>query len=312
MKSKISIIGAGRVGSTLACKIIEAEIAEVVLIDNKPGLAEGKSLDILHSEPLDNTSCKITGSEDYSKIAGSSIIVITAGISRKPGMTREDLIVTNAKIVSSVADNVVKYAPDAVVIMVTNPLDLMCYLFYKRTGFSANRIIGMGGILDAARYKAAIAKKLNINFTQVHALVIGTHGSGMLPLPECTSVTGIPVKKLLSRQELDEIGENTVNAGAEIVELLKTESAYVAPAAAIFKAIKGILNNNGYISCDSVYLNGEYGIKDIFIGVPVILGQNGVEQILDIKIRTTHLDKLHKIAAEIKESTKLISQYFKE
>lgn len=281
---KVSIIGAGQVGSTTALMLAEKELAnEIVLIDIVESV-KGKALDIMCSSPVKPFSCSIDGSCDYEKIKDSDIVVITAGLPRMPGMTREDLLEKNKQIIKGVCENIVKYAPNAVLIVVTNPLDVMCYLVLKKTGFKKEKVIGMAGVLDSARLRSFIAYELNVSPKDVQGLVLGSHGDSMVPLPEYTTVSGIPITSLMDKEKINKLVERTRNCGAEIVSYLKTGSAYYSPGASIVEMVEAIVKDSKRILPAAVYLEGEYGYKDIFLGVPVKLGKNGVEEIIEIKL----------------------------
>ncbi len=281
---KVSVIGAGFVGSTAAQRIAEKGLANVVLLDIVEGMPQGKALDLKHAAHVEAHDCNITGTNDYKDIEGSQVIVITGGIARKPGMTRLDLMKTNAKIVGSIAENVKKHCPDAVVIVVTNPLDIMSYVTLKTTGFEPNRVIGMAGILDSARFSAFISMELGVSVKDIRAMVLGSHGDSMVPIPEYTTVSGIPITELMDKETIERLAERTRKGGGEIVSLLKTGSAYYAPASAIAQMVEAILFNTKRLLPVSAYLQGEYGFKDIYLGVPAILGYKGIEKVVEVKL----------------------------
>ena len=281
---KITIIGAGAVGATAAQRIVEKELGDVVLTDIVEGLPQGKALDILESGPLCGYDSKITGTNDYRDIEGSDVVVVTAGIARKPGMTREDLLKINAKIIKGVSQNIAGYAPDSTVITVTNPLDIMTYHTMKNTGFPPSRVFGMSGVLDSGRFASFIANELGCSVRDISAMVLGGHGDTMVPLPRFTSVSGVPVTELLSEDAVRRLVDRTINGGAEIVNLLKTGSAYYAPSAAVTNMVEAVVKDTNRILPVCAYLDGEYGRKDIYFGVPVKLGKRGVEQIIELEL----------------------------
>ncbi|MDP2846036.1 MAG: malate dehydrogenase [Candidatus Methanoperedens sp.] len=281
---KITIIGAGAVGATAAQRIAEKELGDVVLTDIVEGLPQGKALDLLEAGPLFGYDSKITGTNDYKDIEGSSIVVITAGIARKPGLTREDLLKINAKIIKEVSQNIAKYAPDSIVITVTNPLDIMTYVTMKTTGFEPSRVFGMSGALDAGRFAAFIAMELGCSVQDISAMVLGGHGDTMVPLPRFTTVSGVPITELMSESTIKRLVDRTVNGGAEIVNLLKTGSAFYAPSAAVTNMVEAVVKDTKRVLPVCAYLNGEYGRKDIYLGVPVKLGRRGVEEIIELKL----------------------------
>ncbi len=299
---KISIIGAGQVGATTALMLAEKELAnDIVLIDILESV-KGKALDMMCSSPVKPFSCSIDGSCDYEKIKDSDIIVITAGLPRMPGMSREDLLEKNKQIIEGVCDNILKYAPNSILIVVTNPLDVMCYLVLKKTGFKKEKVIGMAGVLDSARLRNFIAKELNVSPKDVHGLVLGSHGDSMVPLPEYTTISGIPITLLMDKEKIDKLVERTRNCGAEVVSYLKTGSAYYSPAASIIEMVEAIVKDSKRILPAAVYLEGEYGYKDIFLGVPVKLGKNGVEEIIKIKLSDKAKKDLDKSAEITKKN----------
>ncbi len=288
-RNKISIIGAGNVGSTTAQRLAEKEIADIVLLDIVPDLPQGKVLDILESGPIYRFNTRMVGTNHYSETADSDLVIITSGIPRKPGMSREDLLKTNANIVSQVTRQIVQFSQNAILIVVSNPLDAMTYVASKISQFPKNRIIGMAGVLDTARFRAFIAMELGVSVENVNAFVLGGHGDTMVPSIRYTTVVGIPVTELIAKDRLDQIIKRTKEGGAEIVSLLKTGSAYYAPSAAIVEMVEAILKNKNKILPCAAYCQGEYGIKNLFVGVPVKLGINGVEKIIEIAL--THEEK---------------------
>ena len=282
---KLSIIGAGAVGTSCAQWAVVKEVAEeIVLIDIVPGLAKGKALDLAQSLPLLSRSIKVEGTEDFSALSGSDVVIITAGKPRTPGMSREELLKINADIVKSCAENVKRYAPDSIVIVVSNPLDAMVYVAYKVTGFPRERVIGMAGVLDSARYRYFIAEALGVSPADVFALVLGIHGDHMVPLVRLANVAGVPITQLLSQEKIEEIVKRTKYGGGEIVSLLKTGSAFITPGLATIGMAESILKDAKRVLTCSVLLQGEYGISGVFLGVPVILGRKGVESILEFDL----------------------------
>ena len=300
--NKITVIGAGNVGATVANVIAHKDLCrELVLVDIKEGLAEGKALDIWQAGPINHFNTKVVGvTNDYLRTKGSGVVVITSGIPRKPGMSRDDLIKTNASIVKEVTEKVIKYSPEAIVIVVSNPLDVMTYAAFKAAAKTANRVFGMAGILDTGRYKTFIANALDVSPKDVHGLLLGGHGDTMVPLPRYTSVNGIPVTDLLGKEEIEKIVERTRKGGGELVNLMGT-SAWYAPGAAAAQMVEAIVDDQKRIFPVSVYLNGEYGLKDVFVGVPVKLGRNGIEEIIEIKLNKDEMKMLHESAGSVKE-----------
>ena len=301
MRKKVSIVGAGNVGATAAHWIAAKELADVVLIDIMEGVPQGKALDLLQAMPVEKRDCAILGTNDYADTANSDIVIITAGIPRKPGMSRDDLLNTNYKIMQDVVSKVVKYSPNCILIIVSNPLDAMAQAAYKLSGFSRNRVIGMAGVLDSARFRTFIAQELNVSVENVTAFVLGGHGDTMVPLPRYSTVAGIPITELIAPDKLKALVERTANGGAEIVKYLKTGSAYYAPSASAVEMVEAILKDKKKILPCAVYLEGEYGVKDLYVGVPVKLGANGMEQIIEIKLTADEQAALNKSAAAVKE-----------
>ncbi len=299
---KVSVIGAGNVGATCADVIAHKELAnEVVLLDIKENFAEGKALDMWQTAPVNMYDSRITGStNDYSKTAGSEVVVITSGLPRKPGMSRDDLIATNAKIVKSVTEQVIKYSPDAKIIVVSNPLDVMTYCAYLTAKVDPSRVFGMAGILDTARYRAFLATELNCSPKDIQAVLMGGHGDTMVPLPRYTTVGGIPVTELLEKDKLDAIIQRTKVGGGEIVNLLGT-SAWYAPGAAAAQMVEAIVRDQKRIFPCCAWLQGEYGLKDIYLGVPVKLGKNGIEQIIELQLNNEEKALLNESAVAVKE-----------
>lgn len=302
MRNKITIVGAGFVGATAAHWCAAKELGDVVLVDIVEGMPQGKALDLLEAGPIEGYDLHIVGTNDYAETADSDIVVITAGLPRKPGMTREDLVETNAKIVRGVVENIVKFSPNAIVILVTNPLDTMVYLAYKVSGLPRERCIGQAGVLDSARMRAFIAMELDVSVENTHAFVMGGHGDEMVPLARYSTVAGIPITELMPADRVAAIVERTRKGGGEIVSLLKQGSAFFAPSAATMQMVEAILKDRKMILPCSVYLQGEYGLEDICFGVPVKLGRNGMEQILEVELNDEERAGLEKSAALIRSS----------
>lgn len=300
--TKVTVVGAGNVGATCADVLAYREIAEqIVLVDIKEGIAEGKALDIWQKAPINQYDSRTVGStNDYTKTADSDVIVITSGLPRKPGMTRDDLIETNAGIVKSVTENIVKHSPNAIIIVVSNPLDVMTYQAHITSGFSRNKVIGMAGILDTARYRAFIAEELNVSSKEIQAILMGGHGDTMVPLPRYTTVAGIPVTELIGKEKLDAIIERTKFGGGELVKLMGT-SAWYAPGSAAAQMVEAILKNQRRVFPVCIKLDGEYGIDDCYLGVPVILGKNGVEQVLELNLNAEEKAMLEVSRGHVKE-----------
>lgn len=301
MRSKVTIVGAGNVGSSCAQRIAERGYSDVVLVDILEGMPQGKALDLLQSSPVLGVDSKIVGTNRYEETADSHIAVITAGIARKPGMSRDDLLLTNMDIVKGVTQNLVKYSPHCLLIVVSNPVDAMAHLVFKVSGFPRSRVLGMSGILDAARFRTFVAQELGVSVEDVSALVLGGHGDAMVPLPRLATVGGIPLPDLLPPATIDRIVARTIQGGAEIVALLKTGSAYYAPAAAVARMVDAILLDRKKILPCSVHLEGEYGISGVFVGVPVKLGKGGAEQILELKLTPAEKEALRKSAEGVRE-----------
>jgi malate dehydrogenase len=306
---KISVIGAGNIGSIAALRILQEGLGEVVLIDKVPGLAEGKSLDLQDAQPLLKYNYKITGSADIAQIKDSDIVVVTAGLPRKPGMTREDLIHKNAEIIKEVSASLKKFSPRAVVVVVTNPLDLMTYLVLKLTAFNPQKVFGMGPTLDAARFAHLIAQELNIPDTDVEATVIASHGEGMLPLPRLTKIKGVALDEFLNEQKQKALVQKTVNRGAEIVSLLGSGSAYFAPTAAIVQIVRAIAKDEKRALAVSAYLGGEYGVKDLCVGVPCRLGRAGIEQVIELELNKEEKQAFLASAESIRKNLAVLKPY---
>ncbi|REJ81396.1 MAG: malate dehydrogenase [Bacteroidetes bacterium] len=299
---KVTVVGAGNVGATCADVIARREfVHEVVLLDIKEGIAEGKSLDMWQTAPINLYDTRMYGStNDYAKTANSDVVVITSGLPRKPGMSRDDLIATNAGIVRSVTENIVKYSPDTIIIVVSNPLDVMTYCAYLTSKFDPARVFGMAGILDTARYRAFLAEAINVSPKDIQAVLMGGHGDTMVPLPRYTTVSGIPVTELISRQELDAIVDRTKKGGGELVNLMGT-SAWYAPGAAAAQMVEAVIKDQKRIFPCCAWLQGEYGLKDIYLGVPVKLGRKGIEQIIELKLNKDEMELLNGSAKAVKE-----------
>jgi len=299
---KITVIGAGNVGATCANVIAHKDLSrEVVLVDIKEGMAEGKALDIWQTSSINNFNSRVVGvTNNYLRTKGSGVVVITSGMPRKPGMSRDDLIKTNAEIVKEVTERVIKYSPEAIVIVVSNPLDVMTYVAYKTANKLSNKVFGMAGILDTGRYKAFIADALNVSPKDIHAMLLGGHGDTMVPLPRYTSINGIPVTELLAQEEIDKIVERTRKGGGELVSLMGT-SAWYAPGAAAAQMVEAIVDDQKRIFPVSAYLQGEYGHKDIYLGIPAKLGKNGIEEIIEIKLNVKEKKMLDESAKSVRE-----------
>ena len=306
MRKKVTVVGAGMVGGTTAHRLADKELSDVVLTDIIEGLPQGKGLDLAESAPVVGYDSRVTGTNDYKDTANSDIVVITAGIARKPGMSRDDLLKTNYNIVKETTEKVVKYSPNSILIVVSNPLDAMTQTAYKVSGFSKNRVLGMAGVLDSARMRTFIAQELDVSVENVTAFVLGGHGDTMVPLPRYSTVAGIPLPDLLPKEKIDAIVKRTAQGGAEIVALLKTGSAFYAPAASIAEMVEAILKDKKKILPCAVYLEGEYGIRGLFVGVPTKLGARGIEQIIEIKLTAEENAALQKSAAAVKELAEII------
>jgi malate dehydrogenase len=301
MRKKVSIVGSGNVGATAAHWIASKELADVVLIDIIEGVPQGKALDLLEAMPIEKRDCHVTGTNDYADTVNSDIVVITAGIPRKPGMSRDDLLNTNHKIMKDVVSKAVQHSPNCILIVVSNPLDAMAQAAYKMSGFPRERVIGMAGVLDSARFRAFIADELKVSVENVTAFVLGGHGDTMVPLPRYSTVAGIPITELMDTATIERLVQRTRDGGAEIVKYLKTGSAYYAPSAAVAEMVEAILKDKKKILPCAAYLDGEYGIKGLFVGVPVKLGSKGIEQIIEIKLTSEEKAGVDKSAASVKE-----------
>jgi malate dehydrogenase len=301
MDKKVTVIGSGHVGATAAQRLAEKELCDVVLVDIIEGVPQGKALDLSEAAPIEKHDAHLTGTNTYDASEGSNIVIITAGIPRKPGMSRDDLISTNAGIVKNVTEQVMQRSPEAILIIVSNPLDAMCHVAYEASGLPKERILGMAGVLDSARFRAFIAMELDVSVENTHAFVLGGHGDTMVPLARYSTVAGIPITELLSRERIDALVERTRNGGAEIVGLLKTGSAFYAPSAAAVEMAESILKDKKKILPCAALLQGEYGINDLFIGVPVKLGTRGVEEIIEIQLTDEEQAALQKSADSVQE-----------
>jgi len=299
MQKKVTIVGAGNVGATVAQRLAEKELADVVLIDIVEGLPQGKALDLQEAAPIEKHDTRLIGTNTYEASKGSDIVIVTAGIPRKPGMSRDDLLATNAKIMKRVIEQVAPLSPDAILIIVSNPLDAMCHVAHQTSRFPRNRVMGMAGVLDAARFRAFIAMELNVSVENTHAFVLGGHGDTMVPLPRYSTVAGIPITELIPQDRIDALVKRTRDGGAEIVGLLKTGSAYYAPASAAVEMADSILKDKKKILPCAAYLQGEYGIHDLFIGVPVKLGKDGIEEIIQVTLTEKETAALKKSAEAV-------------
>ncbi len=306
MRKKITVIGAGNVGATCAHRLADKALGDVVLVDIIEGVPQGKALDLLQSGPVEGYDVQVTGSNSYEATANSDIVVMTAGFPRKPGMSRDDLVLKNYDIVRTAIEQAAKYSPNAILIVVTNPLDAMTQVAYEVSGFSKNRVVGMAGILDSARFRTFIAMELKVSVENTTAFVLGGHGDTMVPLPRYSTVAGIPITELLDKATIDRLVQRTRDGGAEIVKLLKTGSAYYAPSAAAVEMVDAIVNDRKKILPCAAYLEGEYGIRKLFVGVPCKLGERGIEQIVEIKLTAEEDAALKKSAASVQELMDII------
>ena len=306
MNRKVSVIGSGNVGATAARSIADKELADVVLLDILEGVPQGKGLDMLQACPVEGSDARVLGTNDYADTADSQIVVITAGLARKPGMSRDDLLTKNYQIIKSVTEQVVKHSPDCIIVPVTNPLDAMCQVVYRVSGFPRERVIGMAGVLDSARMRTFIAQELDVSVENTHAFVLGGHGDTMVPLPRYSTVGGVPITELMSPETIDAIVKRTASGGAEIVKLLGTGSAFYAPGSAIVEMVEAILKDKKKILPCAVFLQGEYGIQDLFVGVPVKLGAGGLEEIISITLTDDEQAALMKSADAVRELVEII------
>jgi malate dehydrogenase len=306
LRKKVTVVGAGNVGANCALRIADKELADVALVDVIEGVPQGKALDLLQSGPIQGYDVKLTGSNDYEPTANSDLVIITAGFPRKPGMSRDDLLLANFDVVRAATEQCVKYSPNCILIIVTNPLDAMCQAAFMISKFSKNRVIGMAGVLDSARFRTFIAEELNVAVENVTGVVMGGHGDTMVPLVRLSGVSGIPLTELMDAATIHRIVERTQNGGAEIVKYLKTGSAYYAPSAAVVEMAESILKDKKKVLPCSAYLEGEYGIRGLFVGVPVKLGARGIEQIYQIKLSAEEQGMLKKSAASVEELVEVI------
>jgi malate dehydrogenase len=306
MRKKVTVVGSGNVGATVAHRLVDKQLADVVMIDILEGIPQGKGLDLFEAGPIEGYDCKVRGTNDYADTRNSDLVVMTAGFPRKPGMSRDDLLRANYEVVKAAMEQAVKYSPDSILIVVTNPLDAMAQTAFKVSGFSKNRVIGMAGVLDTARYRTFIAEALNVSVQNVQGFVLGGHGDTMVPIPRYTTVAGIPVGELMAADKLDAIIKRTAGGGLEIVNLLKAGSAFYAPSAAVVEMIDAIFNDRKKILPCAAYLEGEYGINGLYVGVPVKLGARGIEQIIEIKLSSEEQKALEKSAAAVKELIEII------
>jgi len=307
-RKKITIVGAGNVGATCAHWAAAKELGDIVLVDVVEGIPQGKALDLMEAAPVEGFDCNIIGTNEYADTADSDIAVITAGIARKPGMSRDDLIGTNSKIVSDVAANIAKYSPNAYIIVVTNPLDVMVYAAYKASGFPANRVFGMAGVLDSARFRTFIALELGVSFEDVSAFVMGGHGDDMVPLVRYSYAGGIPIEKLIPKDRIDAIVDRTRKGGAEIVNYLKTGSAYYAPSRSVVEMVEAVLKDKKRILPVAAYLDGEYGVKDMYFGVPAIIGGGGVEKVIELELTDEEKAALNKSIESVRKVMQLLDK----
>jgi malate dehydrogenase len=307
LRKKVTVVGAGNVGANCAVRIADKELADVVLVDVVEGVPQGKGLDLLQSGPVQGYDVNITGANDYEPTANSDIAIITAGFPRKPGMSRDDLLLANFEVIKTATEQVAKFSPNCIIIVVTNPLDAMAQAAFQVSKFSKNRIIGMAGVLDSARFRTFIAQELNVSVENVTGVVMGGHGDTMVPLVRLSNVAGIPLTELMDQATIDRIVDRTANGGAEIVKYLKTGSAYYAPSAAAVEMAESILKDKKKVLPCAAYLEGEYGINGLFVGVPVKLGARGIEKIYEIKLTADETAKLHKSAASVQELVNVLA-----
>ncbi len=307
--AKISIIGAGMTGSTTAHWLAEREIADIVLVDIIEGMPQGKALDLTEAMPIVGKDVSVVGSNDYDATKDSDVVIITAGLPRKPGMSRDDLLTTNAKIVADVARKTLEQSPDAIFIVLTNPLDVMTYLTWKVTGLPTHRVVGQAGILDSARMRAFVAMETGVSVENIHCYVLGGHGDDMVPLTSHSNIAGVPLNKYLPKDKLDAIVERTRKGGGEIVSLLKKGSAFYAPSAALAQMAEAIIKDKHLIVPATSYLDGEYGLHDIFIGVPTMLGRKGVEKVIEYELTDEEMEAFHKSAAHVKSNVAKLTEF---
>ena len=307
-RDKVTVIGAGNVGATTAQRIAEAGLADVVLIDIVEGLPQGKGLDLAEAAPVVAHDARVIGTNDYAETAGSDVIVVTSGLARQPGMSRDDLLTKNAGIVRSVVEQAAAVSPDAIIVVVTNPLDAMCHVAMDASGFPRERVIGMAGVLDSARFRTFIAQELGVSVEDTHAFVLGGHGDTMVPLSRYSTVAGVPITELLSADRVKALEERTANGGAEIVGLLKTGSAFYAPAAGAFEMVEAILLDRKRVLPCAVRLQGEFGVDGLFVGVPVVLGRSGMERVFEIELTDDESAAFQKSADAVRELVDVLSR----
>lgn len=300
-KKKVTVVGAGFVGATAAQRIVEKQLADVCLIDIVEGMPQGKALDMMQSAATEGFDTEIVGTNDYKDTANSDVVVITAGIARKPGMSRDDLLATNANIVGGVTEQIVANSPNAIIIVVSNPLDVMTQLAWKKSGLDSRKVFGMAGVLDSSRYACFIAEALNCSIKDVRAMVLGGHGDTMVPVPDYSTVNGIPITQLLPAEKIEEINDRARHGGAEIVKYLKTGSAYYAPSASAVAMVEAVLLDSNRILPSCVLLNGEYGINDLYVGVPAAIGKDGISRVVEIELNDTDTKALQNSAQAVKE-----------
>lgn len=305
-RKKIGVVGAGQVGATTALRIAEKGLGDVVLVDIVEGMPQGKALDLQESRPVERHDCEITGSNSYDDLRGCDIVVVTAGVPRKPGMSRDDLLKVNAGIIQAVCDGLARTGTKPILIVVTNPMDAMVMYAFKKTGLPKQKVIGMAGVLDSARFAYFIAEKLKVSIKDISAMVLGSHGDAMVPMPRYTTVSGIPLPDLLPKAEIDALVKRTANGGAEIVNLLKTGSAFYAPASSATAMVEAIVRDENRILPCGAYLDGEYGTKDLFMGVPVKLGEGGIKEILQLKLTPEEQAAFNKSADGVRELVKAL------
>jgi malate dehydrogenase len=308
MRKKVTVVGAGNVGANCALRVAEKELADVVLVDVVEGVPQGKGLDLAQSGPVQGYDVTITGANDYAPTKDSDIVIVTAGLARKPGMSRDDLLIANYEVVRGATEQIVEHSPNAILILVTNPLDAMCWTAWRTSRFPKQRVLGMAGVLDTARYRTFLAEALQVSVQNVQAMVLGGHGDTMVPLVRLTSVSGIPLTELLPQDQIDAIVTRTRNGGAEIVKHLKTGSAYYAPSAAAVEMAESILKDQKKVLPCAAYLEGEYGIRDLFVGVPCKLGASGIEKIYEIKLTADEQAELARSAASVAELIEVLKQ----
>jgi len=307
---KISVVGSGHVGATVAQRLVEKELADVVLIDILEGVPQGKGLDMMESGPIEGFDSEITGTNDFGAMKDSQIVIITAGLPRKPGMSRMDLLQKNAGIVESISKDIARVSPQSIVIVVTNPLDVMCYVSKMVTRFDKKRVFGMAGVLDSARFRTFIAMELGVSVKDVHAMVLGGHGDDMVPLPRFSTVSGIPITEFMTGERIEELINRTRSGGAEIVSLLKTGSAYYAPSSSVVQMVESIVKGERRIMPASAWLEGEYGLHDVYAGVPVKIGSRGIEEVIELKLNPEELALLHKSASVVHENIKVLKDRY--